>query len=575
MKKYIILSLLILAFGKAIADDSAIITNALKSEMNRTMEGLKNQKLPPYFVGYFFNESQSVSLVSSFGKIKSNSHSHERQLDIDLRVGSYDFDNTHIIRGNPFSFSSSVSKIALPIEADENSIKNAVWYATDRIYKSAIERYEKALSNQAVKVAEEDTSADFSREAPGRYIDAWKQLEVDKSKFSMTPGKFNLDTANIASMLRRLSSKFITHKWLIDANISFSFDLNNKIIINTEGTELKFNEHQARIFVVLKTKAEDGMSLPLVQSYFGFTPSELPSEDAIASDIDRMLDLLFKLRTAPMAETYSGPAILSGEASGVFFHEIFGHRVEGHREKDPNSSQTFKQSIGKKILPDFMNVVFDPTIKTIGGKPIAGYYEYDDEGVKSQKVTTVKNGIFSDFLMSRIPIQNYPKSNGHGRKQIGYSPVSRQSNLLVEANKTVPYNELRKKLIEEAKKQNKEYGLYFEKVSGGFTFTSRTIPNAFNVTPNVVYKIFVDGRPDELVRGVDLIGTPLTTFSNVVAAADDLGVFNGTCGAESGGVPVSAVSPSLLVSQIEVQKKKKSQAKPPILEAPGYEEVSR
>ena len=83
-----------------------------------------------------------------------------------------------------------------------------------------------------------------------------------------------------------------------------------------------------------------------------------------------------------------------------------------------------------------------------------------------------------------------------------------------------------------------------------------------------MYKIFADGRPDELVRGVDLIGTPLTTFNNIVAAADDLGIFNGVCGAESGGVPVSASAPSILVSAIEVQKKQKSQAKPPLLSDP-------
>jgi len=259
----------------------------------------------------------------------------------------------------------------------------------------------------------------------------------------------------------------------------------------------------------------------------------------------------------------------------VFFHEIFGHRVEGHREKDPTSSQTFKNSIDKKILPEFLNVVFDPTIAYIQGKPVSGYYKYDDEGILGQRVETVKNGIFSNFLMSRIPIQNFPNSNGHGRKQIGYQAISRQSNLIVEATQTFTKEELRQKLIEEAKKQNKEYGLFFDKVSGGFTFTTRYVPNSFNVTPIIVFKVYVDGRPDELVRGVDLIGTPLTTFSNVVAAADDIGIFNGICGAESGGVPVSAVSPSLLVSKIEVQKKVKSQAKPPILEAPNYEAISQ
>jgi predicted Zn-dependent protease len=170
--------------------------------------------------------------------------------------------------------------------------------------------------------------------------------------------------------------------------------------------------------------------------------------------------------------------------------------------------------------------------------------------------------------MSRTPIEGFSHSNGHGRKSAGYSCVTRQSNLIVEGEKTNSIEEVKTELRKIAKEQGKEYGLYFDDVSGGFTFTERSIPNAFNVTPLVVYKVYVDGRPDELVRGVDLIGTPLTTFANIVAVGNDMDTFNGVCGAESGGVPVSASSPTILVSRIEVQKKLKSQAKPPILTAP-------
>lgn len=267
-------------------------------------------------------------------------------------------------------------------------------------------------------------------------------------------------------------------------------------------------------------------------------------------------------------ETYTGPAILSGRSAGVFFHEIFGHRVEGHRQKDVNSSQTFKPFLNKKILPDFISVVFDPTIKQLGGKDIVGAFLFDDEGMPGKRVVAVDSGVFKSFLTNRSPIENFPHSNGHGRRQAGLKTVARQSNLIVEARSRVPYDSLKAMLRSECIKQNKEFGLLFEDIQGGFTFTGRTVPNAFNVQPLVVYKIFADSRPDELVRGVDLIGTPLTTFNNIVAAADDIGIFNGVCGAESGGVPVSASSPSLFVSTIEVQKKQKSQAKPPLLTDP-------
>jgi predicted Zn-dependent protease len=368
--------------------------------------------------------------------------------------------------------------------------------------------------------------------------------------------------------LERLSAKFIPYKWILSSSVSLIGNSNRKTIVSSEGTQIQSFENYFYIYVNASTKAEDGMSLPLYRSYFAFTPDSLPNESVIAKSIDEIISLLDKLRKAPYAETFTGPAMLSGRASGVFFHEIFGHRVEGHREKDPNSSQTFKKSVGEKILPDFMNISFDPTRRILNNTLLAGFYNYDDEGIKAEKVEVVKDGVFSDFLMSRTPIEGFSHSNGHGRKSAGYSCVTRQSNLIVEGEKTNSIEEVKTELRKIAKEQGKEYGLYFDDVSGGFTFTERSIPNAFNVTPLVVYKVYVDGRPDELVRGVDLIGTPLTTFANIVAVGNDMDTFNGVCGAESGGVPVSASSPTILVSRIEVQKKLKSQAKPPILTAP-------
>jgi predicted Zn-dependent protease len=280
-----------------------------------------------------------------------------------------------------------------------------------------------------------------------------------------------------------------------------------------------------------------------------------------------MIRDLEALRVAPVADPYTGPAILSGRASGVFFHEIFGHRVEGHRQKLANEAQTFKKMIGQEVLPKDFSVYFDPTAERMAGTALAGYYLYDNQGVKARRVDVVDDGVLKTFLMARTPIEGIPQSNGHGRAQAGFAPVARQSNLIVQVAQSSVKPDLKKLLIEEVKKQGLPYGLYFADISGGFTFTGRTVPNAFNVMPLVVYRIYPDGR-EELVRGVDLIGTPLTTFSKIEAADNHVEVFNGICGAESGGVPVSAVSPAILISQIEVQKKQKSQERPPILPAP-------
>jgi TldD protein len=321
------------------------------------------------------------------------------------------------------------------------------------------------------------------------------------------------------------------------------------------------------LFVMATTKASDGMELPLYESYFAFSEKDLPDDATVLKAVDKMIHDLEALRVAPVADSYTGPAILSGRASGVFFHEIFGHRVEGQRQKNSDDAQTFKGKIGQQVLSTNFSVYFDPTLRHLADADLDGYYTFDNQGVKGRRVTVVENGMLKTFLMSRTPVQGISQSNGHGRGQVGRPPVARQSNLVVEVAPSAVQLDLKKMLIAEIKKEGLPFGMYFDQIEGGFTITERVIPNSFNVLPLMVYKIYPDGR-EELVRGADLIGTPPTTFSKIIAADKKIATFNGFCGAESGSVPVSASSPGIYVTQIEVQKKAKSQQRIPLLPAP-------
>jgi predicted Zn-dependent protease len=309
------------------------------------------------------------------------------------------------------------------------------------------------------------------------------------------------------------------------------------------------------------------MELPRVENFYSSTPEDLPSDQVVLEKVQKMVADLMALKNAPVMEPYVGPAILSPRATGVIFHEIFGHRIEGQREKREDQPQTFRDRVGQKVLPDFISVYSDPTQRKFGDTQLAGFYKFDDQGVKARRVKVVENGVLKNFLMSRLPLDGFPESNGHGRRQPGFSVAGRQSNLLVEASKTVTRDRLKQLLIEEVKKKGLPYGLYFEDIVGGFTYASVYTPNSFEVIPVMVYRIYPD-RHEELVRGVDLIGTALTAFNKILAADDRMEAFNGMCGAESGQVPVSAGGPGLLFSEVEVQKKAKSQELSPILGPP-------
>ncbi|UCC48839.1 MAG: hypothetical protein JSV41_01320, partial [Gemmatimonadota bacterium] len=537
-----------------------VVTAALEAELERAMTGFAQRaEQPPYFLAYEVWDQWQQSMGASNGAIVSDQEQRQRLLDADVRIGDYQFDNTHRFQGQDV-FRGSFFRQAdpLPLEDDEDALRAVIWLRTENEYRQALERLIQVEANRAATAAPEDTSPDFSHESPYVTIE-----DVPMSR--------GLDRSTWPDRVRRLSARFNGHPTIFNSRVFVTTSREVRHIVNSEGTRVRTGDIRARLYVQATTRADDGMDLSLQRSFMAFSLAGLPSEDAIAAAIDTLIDELEALRTAPVVEPFTGPAILSGRASGVFFHEIFGHRIEGHRQKDEAFAQTFTKKVGEEVLPSFLDVVDDPTRADYEGTDLAGHYRVDDEGVPARRVPLVREGTLTGFLTGRSPIEAEPQSNGHGRRQAGYDVVARQGNLIVESGRSVSTADLRSQLKEEIQRQGKPYGLYFEEIRGGFTFTGRTMPQSFKVIPVKVYRIYADGRPDELVRGVDIVGTPLTVFGKILATDDRPEVFNGSCGAESGSVPVSAVSPALLVSEIEIEKTAKSMERPPVLTPPPSE----
>ena len=525
----------------------------LGQELERNFTVLKQKADPaPYFLSYEVTETESDIISAASGTLSSVTHSTHRQLDVTLRVGTPKLDNYHVLDGKRASFTSG-ALIALDNVPD--AIRRAAWMETDRVYRAAARRLIEIKSDAQVKVAAEDQSDDFSVEEPSVKEDLPPQLKLPDEEWR--------------NRVRAWSGEFQKYPGVLSSSVVLMMERETKYLVSTEGARLSHGRTFSRIAIGARGKASDGMDLSAYETFEGNELGRLPKSAVIEAAVKKVATDVTDLLKAPTVDPFIGPAILSGRAAGVFFHEIFGHRIEGHRQRDEAEGQTFTKSVGAPVLPDFLSVVFDPTRKAIGSVDLNGSYSYDDEGVKARPLTLVENGVLKTFLMSRTPVKGFEHSNGHGRRQPGLEVVSRQSNLLVESKNQVSDARLRSMLIDEIKRQNKPYGLFFQEVTGGYTSTQRRGLQAFTVIPLIVYKVYPDTRPDELVRGVDIVGTPLASFAKILATSNTLEVFNGYCGAESGSVPVSAVSPALLVSEIEVQKKSHSQDRPPFLPRPS------
>lgn len=530
-----------------------VVLTTMQQELRRATKSLAKTDPAPYYLSYAVTDADETAVAASNGSVIYSASYDRRQADVMMRVGSVALDNTH---GQ--SRGSGITSGLLPLNDDADAIARVLWQLTDREYEQASAAFLKVKTSNAVRSEEEDKSPDFSSEAPQDHL-------------NLSPLHAPSDQKEWEARTRKISAGFLKYPEVYSSYVSFDVSADRSYLATSEGTALIRPGAIARLVIQAETRADDGMELMRVESFQGASPSQLPSDAELAVKVDKMSADLKALRAAPAADPYVGPAMLSGRAAAVFFHEVLGHRLEGHRQRDENEGQTFTKKVNQLVLPAFLSVADDPTMKELNGVQLAGHYDYDDEGVPAERVVAVENGILKNFLMSRMPIKNFSQSNGHGRRQPGLMPTGRQGNLIVTSTNTVKDSELREKFIAEIKKQGKPYGLYFDDIQGGFTLTQRASPQAFQVIPVMVYRVYADGRPDELVRGVDIVGTPLLSLNNIVLTGDTLQVFNGICGAESGQVPVAAAAPAMLFTEIEVQKRRRGSERPPILPPPGFE----
>jgi len=539
--------------GEKASDANDPLLGTMQEELQRASATLSKADPPAYFLSYSAYDGDSITIAASYGSLLTSFTNRMRRAGVIVRVGSPELDNTHGQNRR-----SAITQSILPLEDNPDALSRSLWWLTNRGYRSAVPAYLKVKTDTAVRSEEEDKSADFSSEPP--------QVKVDARV--PAPG---LNRQEWEARLRRDSAWFREYPEVYESEVVLQVQTSGFRFTSTEGTRLAEPSRLARLVIEATTRADDGMELIRVETYQAPQASDLPNDAQLHAAIDKMASDLKALRKAPVAEPFAGPAMLSGRAAAVFFHEVVGHRLEGHRQRDEDEGQTFTKKVGQEVMPAFLSVVDDPTVPVLSGEKLSGTYSFDDEGQPAERVELIQNGVLRSFLMSRVPIKGFSKSNGHGRAQPGLMPTGRQGNLFVTSTNTVKETELRQRLIEEAKKQGKPYGLYFEDVQGGFTLTQRGMPQAFQVLPVIVWRIYTDGRPDELVRGVDIVGTPLAALNRILVTGDTMHVFNGICGAESGSVPVSASAPAILFSEIEVQKREHSHERPPLLPPPGHD----
>ena len=568
MKRFLFAALAITLFSAlwqsvVYAENKDLIINAISDELERSKTVQAEGFEPPYFISFQILSSRTFLIGARFGAIFWDRPYNRRDIYAEVRVGDYTMDSSGK-GGYRWNYDPDLSyrdihrDFRAPVEDESGAIRGQLWLAADNAYKNALAQYlgKKGKSIYQTPAPESERFDDFSKEEPQQYRGPDADLDFDREKWRVF-------AKNISEELKNIEE-------IVESDISIRAEIETRYYANSEGSLIVEDDALFTFMASALAYADDGMRIRHAVVRYAGSNKTIPTEDELRKEVMKMVDEVKALRAAPVIDPYTGPALLDGQMTGVLFHEAVGHRLEGERMRDTQEGQTFKDKVGQKILPDFISIRDDPTLRFWRDAELNGHYRFDNEGVPAQNVLLVEKGILRNYLLSRAPIAGFNRSNGHGRGNGYTDPMARMANLIIESSKSVSTKRLKKMLMEQTRKQGKPYGLILRKAKGGGTSTNRVNFQAFANRPTLIYKVDPESGEETLVRGAELVGTPLITISKILATDNSSEVFNGFCGAESGQVPVSSIAPASLVSEIELQRSSEQPLRPPLLPAPFH-----
>ncbi|MBI4369161.1 MAG: hypothetical protein HY547_02910 [Elusimicrobia bacterium] len=525
----------------------------MNREMQRSLKQLSfDDNQTPYFLLYRLSIIRDFSVTCSYGDI-GWIYDLEQQIPfVESRVGSYDLDNTW----DGFATAQSMSMGSV-VDLDTGTLAHQFWHLTDTAYKNALRKYleKKARLAQELEV---ESLPDFSREEPHIATADIRWPDLDK----------NL----LMERCREASKEFRRYPEVQFGYVTMAYKSDIRLLVNSEGAQLIQQSAPTpySFYITAEARASDGLSVDSYRSGQVIEGSALPYSESLKTLVGEVAGEVKTLKESPLATPEVAPALIDGESTGVFFHEALGHRLEGLRQREKNELQTFKGKVGERIIPPFLNLISDPSLEQFAGVALSGHYRYDSEGLPSRRVLLIEKGVLKNYLMSRRPIQGFLNSNGSGRSDPENLPEGRMSVLMVEPLQGVSDEELGRRFLAEIKRQGKPFGFHLQAMRSGEAQTGRGSSQSFISRPRLIYKVYPDGR-EELVRGLEYVGTPLVSIEKIIAAGKKLTVKNAYCGSSSGFIPVTQIAPAVIISEIELQRQSEDRFRPPILKSPIFQ----
>jgi TldD protein len=510
----------------------------------------------PYYCSFLLKDIHWFNTWASSGSTCRSQTDRARNVYCDLRVGSYEYDQ--VTEGGLKELDDdleSSSHSSVPIDdKDYDGLRITLWKLLESKFREALADYNQKEASRISTLDPNNGLKSFTRAKRASYRHYSRMDEVDYEAW----GKFCKRASLWLSELPRLSGSWV----------EFDVSQETRVFVSTEGTVTVQNAQVFSLSANLHRLTKEGSRLEQEVVINVGTQSELPNMSEFKAMIRQKYDQLQRVSRAKKIHAFSGPVLLYPGPAGLLFHEAVGHRLEGSRLLSAGEGQTFKDQCGKQIFKLPITVRDNPLLKEYNGSKCIGSYVYDDEGARAQDTVLIENGVLKGFLSTRAALEKgRHTSNGHARTKQHQRPISRMAVTIVEGKNGQPLDKLKAKLVQEIKRQKKPFGMIVYETNGGETDTTNYDFQAFSGDIAYATLVYPNGK-EVCVRGVNFVGTPLQSLSNIVAVGDSPEIDNGFCGAESGLLPITTIAPAVVVSNLELQGKDEELVTPSILKRP-------
>jgi TldD protein len=570
---------------------------AMRAEMARSKTRLE-LKIPgtddpvrPYYVEYRLLDLEVREVVAEFGALLTSTHTRNRFMKVEARVGNYKLDSSNFVSDEGFrGFIGSTGSVG--IDRDYNSLRQDLWIATDQAFKEAVETYSRKRAYLS-SLARQSHIDDFSQAEPLQQIEPLVAPD-------WTNRNWDQEARDSSAALRAFPQ-------VNESRVTYYLVYATEYLLTSEGTEIRANRSFAAIEAGLESLADDGMPLNNFYAAYAPKPADVPGVDTVRKNLNVAVSELMALRAATTAQDYTGPVLFQARAAAPLLAQILGPAMNGARP--PLAFQPVMEQllaglggksdwvgrIGARVLPPSVTLMDDPGAKDFRGAPLMGKFMVDEEGMRAQKVTVVENGNVKELLMSRRPGPDSNKSNGHGRAAFLNDAKPTMSNLFFTSTDTLSPAELKRKFLDECRAEKLPYCIEVRQMDnpslsllhqedfsellasfGGGAGTGDRLPL-------LVYKVYPQDGREEMVRGSRIVGLNARALRNLGGIGSDNFVYNymqsqvngfagtalGAYGSANGGLPASIVAPSLLFDELEVRGARGEPKRLPLLPAPS------